>query len=591
MTTLHGSAPSLRRRVEGCVPSEGSMLSQFGFTILGRVERRLIARISDETPHDSLPPPPLPPVAPPAVVQTTIIDDVHTYGPYRAACETVHEHWLPSHSPPTLQHNVSRRELEVLRQRSDESVSSFISRWHGKIAEIIDRPSEKDQIQMVLRSLQPRIARHVVETYDQAYMPTLVLPYFATQGTERPHALRKLTKAKLLMALIPKSLPHRPSRFKMDLYYAAQTSFVLILDVEKVQTPYVDDVHIPDVQNVIRGSRVRCIDSSPEPDQSQNYHHSEGLSHMVTVGKAIYIVFSNDDLPPEDNGSALNVYHLATTIALDYAPSDFGPSTLTTMVLDMMRSMSYLLGMGLGTRIVREAGLQRLIHWLQLSDGAQAPTSALMTLYFRDEIDEHEIFSNRRHNGWKDVIVVADLFDGHVGPVEGASDFVNLPFSFDVLSGFISRSDDVHDFSFMDLSVFEYLLIFYDITLFVHSSPTSQILDIDDDIARHDSDDDSSSASDLDPIDQRVSPATEHTKVVDFSTADQPSELKIRLDLSTDESDCLIQLLKSYLNIFAWSYEDMPDLNPSIVQHHLPLLPHARLVKQKLRLLHSRWSL
>ena len=58
--------------------------------------------------------------------------------------------------------DVSRRELEALRQRADESVSSFISRWRGKIAEIIDRPSERDQIQMVLRSLQPRIARHVV---------------------------------------------------------------------------------------------------------------------------------------------------------------------------------------------------------------------------------------------------------------------------------------------------------------------------------------------------------------------------------------------------------------------------------------------
>ena len=58
--------------------------------------------------------------------------------------------------------DVSRRELEALRQRSDELVSSFISRWRGKIAEIVDRPSERDQIQMVLRSLQPRIARHVV---------------------------------------------------------------------------------------------------------------------------------------------------------------------------------------------------------------------------------------------------------------------------------------------------------------------------------------------------------------------------------------------------------------------------------------------
>ncbi|WJZ91220.1 hypothetical protein VitviT2T_010315 [Vitis vinifera] len=58
--------------------------------------------------------------------------------------------------------DVLRRELEALRQRSDESISSFISRWRGKIAEIIDRRSERDQIQMVLRSLQPRIARHVV---------------------------------------------------------------------------------------------------------------------------------------------------------------------------------------------------------------------------------------------------------------------------------------------------------------------------------------------------------------------------------------------------------------------------------------------
>ena len=54
----------------------------------------------------------------------------------------------------------------------------------------------------------------------------------------------------------------------------------------------------------------------------------------------------------------------------------------------------------------------------------------------------------------EDVIVVVDLFDGPVGPVEGASDFVDPPLSFDVLSGFVSHSDDVHDFSFKDLSIF-----------------------------------------------------------------------------------------------------------------------------------------
>ena len=51
-------------------------------------------------------------------------------------------------------------------------------------------------------------------------------------------------------------------------------------------------------------------------------------------------------------------------------------------------------------------------------------------------------------------MVVDGLFDGPVGLVEGASDLMDPPFSFDVLSGFVSRPDYVSDFSSMDLSVF-----------------------------------------------------------------------------------------------------------------------------------------
>ncbi|RVW60923.1 hypothetical protein CK203_049260 [Vitis vinifera] len=58
--------------------------------------------------------------------------------------------------------DVSRRELEALRQRPEESVTSFISRWREKISQIIDRPSERDQISMIMRSLQPRFARHLM---------------------------------------------------------------------------------------------------------------------------------------------------------------------------------------------------------------------------------------------------------------------------------------------------------------------------------------------------------------------------------------------------------------------------------------------
>ena len=58
--------------------------------------------------------------------------------------------------------DVSQRELEALRKRPNESITSFISRWREKIALIIDRPSERDQISMIMRSLQPRFAKHLM---------------------------------------------------------------------------------------------------------------------------------------------------------------------------------------------------------------------------------------------------------------------------------------------------------------------------------------------------------------------------------------------------------------------------------------------
>ena len=50
----------------------------------------------------------------------------------------------------------------------------------------------------------------------------------------------------------------------------------------------------------------------------------------------------------------------------------------------------------------------------------------------------------------------SSLFEGIVSPVEEASDPVDPPLSFDVLSRFVSRSDNVSIASFMDLSIFQY---------------------------------------------------------------------------------------------------------------------------------------
>lgn len=53
----------------------------------------------------------------------------------------------------------------------------------------------------------------------------------------------------------------------------------------------------------------------------------------------------------------------------------------------------------------------------------------------------------------------------------------------------------------------------------------------------------------------------------------------------------MVALLKEYKDVFAWTYEDMPGLDPELVEHHLVLYPEATPVKQKLWRLHLNIAL
>jgi len=39
--------------------------------------------------------------------------------------------------------------------------------------------------------------------------------------------------------------------------------------------------------------------------------------------------------------------------------------------------------------------------------------------------------------------------------------------------------------------------------------------------------------------------------------------------LSPTEKQDLISLIKKYIDVFAWSYEDMPDLDPQVAMHRI----------------------
>ena len=182
-----------------------------------------------------------------------------------------------------------------------------------------------------------------------------------------------------------------------------------------------------------------------------------------------------------------------------------------------------------------------------------------------------------------DGLVATDITHDTVS-VEGASDSMDPPFFFDTMSGFVTRFDYISDGN-NDMSIFEYFLVSQHFPLIAPPAPISHVCDVDD---VRDTDDPLGGQleCDYDTEDRKVTSISGSIELIDFGAPDQPREIRIGFSLSPDEKSRLIDLLKSYLDVFAWSYEDMPGLDPTIVQHHLPILPHARPVKHKLRRLH-----
>ena len=187
-----------------------------------------------------------------------------------------------------------------------------------------------------------------------------------------------------------------------------------------------------------------------------------------------------------------------------------------------------------------------------------------------------------------DGLVATDITHDTVS-VEGASDSVDPPLSFDTMFGFVTRFDDISDGN-NDMSIFEYSLVSQHFPLIAPPASAAHVYDVND---MGDTDDPlgGQSKSNYDTEDMKVTLVSDTTEWIDFGVPDQPREIRIGSSLSPDERSKSIDMLRSYLDVFAWSYEDMPGLDPTIVQHHLPILPHARPVKQKLRRLHPRWSL
>ena len=80
-----------------------------------------------------------------------------------------------------------------------------------------------------------------------------------------------------------------------------------------------------------------------------------------------------------------------------------------------------------------------------------------------------------------------------------------------------------------------------------------------------------------------IQPHEELLDTINLGTEEDKKEIRVGANLEPSVKERLIQLLHDYVEIFAWSYEDMSGLDTDIVVHRLPTREDCPPVKQKVR--------
>src|ERR1044072_3996257 len=83
-----------------------------------------------------------------------------------------------------------------------------------------------------------------------------------------------------------------------------------------------------------------------------------------------------------------------------------------------------------------------------------------------------------------------------------------------------------------------------------------------------------------------IQPHKEPLEAINLGSEEDKKEVNIGASLDSSVKGKLINLLKEYVDVVDWSYQDMPGLDTSIIEHHLPLKPECPPDKQRLRRVH-----
>ena len=74
--------------------------------------------------------------------------------------------------------DVTRRDLETTKQEPKESLSTFITKWMSKAAQMMNKPSEEEQLTMIVKNLLPVYHKYLFAQYFPNFKALIAAPLF-----------------------------------------------------------------------------------------------------------------------------------------------------------------------------------------------------------------------------------------------------------------------------------------------------------------------------------------------------------------------------------------------------------------------------
>jgi hypothetical protein len=85
------------------------------------------------------------------------------------------------------------------------------------------------------------------------------------------------------------------------------------------------------------------------------------------------------------------------------------------------------------------------------------------------------------------------------------------------------------------------------------------------------------------PVKGKVSNEDAETTECNIGTKEEPKFVKLSSSLTREQKAQYTELLKEFVDVFAWTYEDLKTYDTSVIEHKIPLKEEAKPFRQKLR--------